>query len=104
MCVAGKNQSATKKYVLELLSYNNKPELFEQLQRWKPPRFPITKEVLDANGASQQKIVSELKSIWAKANFQMTEEDLLKELPGIRSKQTDSDNVIKKSKKKGNAK
>lgn len=95
MCIlAGTNQNITKEYVLELLKYNNKPELFEQLQVWSPPRFPVNGNMLQSHGCAKGKmmgpVMNELKDIWAKGNFEMTADDLLKELPAILTKLKDS--------------
>ncbi|XP_037049872.1 CCA tRNA nucleotidyltransferase 1, mitochondrial isoform X1 [Bradysia coprophila] len=86
MCVLiGKNQNITKEYVLELLKYNGKLDLFEQLQVWSAPRFPITGIMLQTHGCSKGRmmglVMNELKDIWANGNFEMTAEELLKELP-----------------------
>lgn len=86
MCiVGGTNQNINKEYVLELLKYNNKRDLFEQLQIWSPPRFPINGNMLHLHGCSRGKmmgqVMNQLKDIWAKGNFEMTADDLLKELP-----------------------
>lgn len=100
------NQNVAKEYVLELLNYNNKPDLFEQLQMWTPPRFPINGGVLHANGVAKGRMVgvvmNELKDSWADGNFEKTQEDLLKELPAILSKLkgAESGNVTKKQKVK----
>lgn len=88
MCIlAGTNQNITKEYVLELLKYNNKRELFEQLQIWSPPRFPVNGNMLQSHGCSKGKmmgpVMNQLKDIWAKGNFAMTSDDLLKELPVV---------------------
>lgn len=88
MCVlTGKNQNITKEYVLELLKYNDKPDLFEQLQVWSAPRFPVTGAMLQTHGCSKGRtmglVMNELKDIWAKGNFELSAEKLLIELPTI---------------------
>lgn len=88
MCVqVGKNQNITKEYVLELLKYNGKPDLFEELQVWSAPRFPVTGGMLQAHGCPKNRtmglVLNELRDIWAKGNFKLTADELLKELPMV---------------------
>lgn len=88
MCIlGGRNQSVTKEYVLELLKYNNKQALFEKLQVWSPPRFPVTGSMLEPHNCSKGKmmgqVMNKLKDIWSKGNFELSADDLLKELPNI---------------------
>lgn len=88
MCVlVGKNQNITKEYVLELLKYNGKADLFEQLQVWSTPRFPITGTMLQNHGCPKGRtmglVMNELKDIWGNGNFELTADELLKELPNV---------------------
>lgn len=105
MCILGSsNQNITKEYVLELLKYNNKRDLFEQLQVWCPPRFPVNGNMLQTHGCSKGKmmghVMNKLKDIWANGNFEMTSDDLLKELPIILNelKESSDGSVTKKPK------
>lgn len=88
MCIAGgRNQSVTKEYVLELLKYNNKQNVFEKLQVWSPPRFPVTANMLESHSCPKGKMIglvmNKMKDIWSKGNFERSADDLLKELPII---------------------
>ena len=64
------------------------------------PSFPLSVETLILNGCSKKtfKIVRKrLVDMWGKSDFQMTADDLLKELPIILNELSSSD---KKSKNK----
>lgn len=88
--LSGKNQNVNKEYVLELLKYNNKRELFEELQVWIPPRFPVNGVMLQTHGVPAGKriglVLERLKTIWAEGNFEISPDDLLKELPDVLKK------------------
>ncbi|XP_058823260.1 CCA tRNA nucleotidyltransferase 1, mitochondrial-like isoform X2 [Topomyia yanbarensis] len=79
-----------KEYVLELLRYYGKVDLHQQLKEWQVPRFPIKGNVLIEQGAPKgQKlglVVNELKIIWSKKQFNMTEQELLEHLPKVLDK------------------
>lgn len=105
MCIlGGRNQNIVKEYVLELLKYHDKRELFEQLQIWSPPRFPISGTTLESHGCPKGKkmgnVLNELMDIWATGNFEITADDLLKELPTVLKKLEESNDgfVSKKPK------
>lgn len=76
-----------KLYVLELLKYQHKPTLHEQLKTWGIPKFPLSGDVLKQHGCPPGKIVgtviARLKIIWAREEFTTTPENLLKYLPQV---------------------
>lgn len=106
MCIlSGQNQNVTKEYVLELLKYNNKRELFEELQIWSPPRFPVSGTMLQSHdslkGRKMGRLINKLKEMWAKSDFQMTSDDLMKEVPSVLKELNESSDgkvVMKKPK------
>ncbi|XP_058454185.1 CCA tRNA nucleotidyltransferase 1, mitochondrial [Malaya genurostris] len=79
-----------KEYVLELLRYHGKAYIYQQLNEWQIPRFPIKGNVLIEQGApGGQKlglVVNELKMIWSTKQFNMTEQELLEHLPNVLAK------------------
>lgn len=107
MCLlSGSNKNVTREYVLELLKYNNKRNLFEKLHVWTVPSFPINGQMLQANGCSVGKEIGHVKNklmaIWCKNNFRMSSEDLLKELPTVLKELKERDYEMVKKKPKIN--
>lgn len=82
-----KSRNIVKQYILELLKYNNKAELYRQLNEWETPAFPINGNVLVANGCPKGsavgQVLDKLKEIWLKHDFQLSSKELLNELPAI---------------------
>lgn len=76
-----------KEYVLELLKYHGKRELYQQLLDWPIPQFPIKGNVLIANGAPKGPklgvVLDRLKIIWSNNQYNMTQEQLLEHLPAV---------------------
>uniref|UniRef100_A0A8W7PRU6 tRNA nucleotidyltransferase/poly(A) polymerase RNA and SrmB- binding domain-containing protein n=1 Tax=Anopheles coluzzii TaxID=1518534 RepID=A0A8W7PRU6_ANOCL len=76
-----------KEYVLELLKYHGKRELYQQLLDWPIPQFPIKGNVLIANGAPKGpklgEVLDRLKIIWSNNQYNMTQEQLLEHLPAV---------------------
>ncbi|XP_001863506.2 CCA tRNA nucleotidyltransferase 1, mitochondrial [Culex quinquefasciatus] len=79
-----------KEYVLELLRYHGKRELYGQLKEWQIPAFPIKGNVLIEHGAPKGPklglVMNELKMVWAANRFDMSEPDLLGHLPTVLEK------------------
>ncbi|XP_019931854.3 CCA tRNA nucleotidyltransferase 1, mitochondrial isoform X1 [Aedes albopictus] len=79
-----------KEYVLELLRYHGKRDLYNQLKEWEIPAFPLKGNALIEKGAPKgQKlgqVMSELKMIWAANQFNMSESELLEHLPSVLEK------------------
>ncbi|XP_065086311.1 CCA tRNA nucleotidyltransferase 1, mitochondrial [Ochlerotatus camptorhynchus] len=79
-----------KEYVLELLRYHGKRDLYNQLKEWQIPAFPIKGNSLVEKGApkGQQlgRVLGELKMIWAANQFNMSESELLDHLPDVLAK------------------
>ncbi|XP_055603518.1 CCA tRNA nucleotidyltransferase 1, mitochondrial [Uranotaenia lowii] len=79
-----------KEYVLELLRYLGKRDLYQRLHAWRIPVFPIKGNVLLQHGAPKGpklgEVLSELKMIWAEHQFEMSEEDLLQHVPAVLDK------------------
>lgn len=78
-----------KAMVLELLKYQNKMNIYYDLEAWQLPRFPITGNDLREHGVGPGKymglVINSLKQTWAQNDFNMTSEDLLKLVPNILS-------------------
>uniref|UniRef100_A0A182QZM7 Poly A polymerase head domain-containing protein n=1 Tax=Anopheles farauti TaxID=69004 RepID=A0A182QZM7_9DIPT len=76
-----------KEYVLELLKYHGKRDLYRELNEWPIPQFPIKGNVLIANGAPKGPklglVMDRLKIIWSNNQYDMTQEQLLEHLPAV---------------------
>ncbi|XP_055638570.1 CCA tRNA nucleotidyltransferase 1, mitochondrial [Toxorhynchites rutilus septentrionalis] len=81
------NANLKKEYVLELLRYHGKHELYNQLMEWQIPLFPIKGNLLIEYGAPKgQKlgvVMNKLKLVWSSNQFNMSRDDLLNHLPKI---------------------
>lgn len=92
--------SDMRDYVEELLKYNGKFDLYIQLHNWIIPKFPVTTKTLLDNGSPPGEklgiVMRQLKSIWMDSGFLSSPEDLLKELPVIISKLTNSSAPVSK--------
>ncbi|XP_055541912.1 CCA tRNA nucleotidyltransferase 1, mitochondrial isoform X2 [Wyeomyia smithii] len=79
-----------KEYVLELLRYYGKAQLYNQLKEWQVPRFPTKGNTLIEKGAPKGQqlgaVMNELKMIWSAHQFSMSEEKLLEHLPEVLDK------------------
>jgi tRNA nucleotidyltransferase (CCA-adding enzyme) len=76
-----------KDFVLELLKYHGKFDLYEKLNVWEIPRFPVDGNSLKQAGCPPGRfmgdVINRLKEIWAKNDFKLSHDELLKELPAI---------------------
>lgn len=76
-----------KEFVLELLKYNDKRELHDQLLAWEIPRFPVSGKILLDSGCPPGKKVSivmhKMRDIWSEHAFTISVDELLKHLPQI---------------------
>lgn len=76
-----------KEYVLELLFYQGKRELYEQLKPWCVPKLPVTgKHLTDAGVPSGRKMglmLQRFREIWAESHFRLTAAELLTQLPEV---------------------
>lgn len=100
-----KKHSDTKSCVEELLKYQNKLVLFNELKDWKIPKFPVSGSVLKENvgpevdGRTLGVIMRKIKDVWEEKEFQPTSEELLKYLPEILEEvKVDDGKIIKKTK------
>lgn len=106
MCLPQKNRSFNllKDFVLELLKYNDKREIYDQIIGWEMPKFPITGALLTEHGYNGRKvgaIQSKLRDIWADSNFQMTREELMQHhLAHVQQEVAEEENQRKKVKTK----
>lgn len=106
MCLPQRNLSfkLLKEFILELLKYNGKREIYDQILEWEMPKFPINGTVLMDNGCSGRKmcnILTKLRDIWADSNFQMSQEELLQQhLTDVQQKIAEEESVRKKVKTK----
>ncbi|CAG9766572.1 unnamed protein product [Ceutorhynchus assimilis] len=75
--------------VLEVLKYNNSPNL-KEFEAWQIPSFPINGAMLKEKGVESGKIMGlvmhELKSIWADKDFKLDTDDLLENIPFVLDK------------------
>lgn len=73
-------------YIVEILKYNNSPYL-EEFQNWSIPKFPVNGKMLKENGVESGKfmgiVMTELKNYWADNDFNLSDVELLKQLPYI---------------------
>uniref|UniRef100_A0A182W0W7 Poly A polymerase head domain-containing protein n=1 Tax=Anopheles minimus TaxID=112268 RepID=A0A182W0W7_9DIPT len=76
-----------KEYVLELLKYHGKRDLYQQLLEWPIPQFPVKGNVLIANGAPKGPklglVMDKLKLIWSNNQYNMSQDQLLQHLPAV---------------------
>lgn len=106
MCLPQKNRSfkLLKDFVLELLKYNDKRQIYDELLEWEQPKFPINGTILTECGYSGRKmgaIIEKLRDIWADSNFQMSQEELLQQhLTPVQQKVAEEESLRKKVKTK----
>ncbi|KAJ8944169.1 hypothetical protein NQ314_009531 [Rhamnusium bicolor] len=76
----------TKKMAIEVLKYNNSPYL-EEFENWDIPKFPVSGNMLKESGVESGRfmgaIMFELKHYWADNDFNISVEELLKQVPQI---------------------
>lgn len=79
-------QSDTKNWILELMKYENFPEI-EEFSKWIPPKFPVSGSMLKGVGVESGKfmgfVVNELKEIWLESEFNLSAEELLQSVPKV---------------------
>lgn len=79
--------AVVKEYVLELLFYQGKRELYEQLKLWYVPKLPVTgKHLTDAGvppGRKMGFVQQRFKEIWTQSHFKLTADELLTQLPEV---------------------
>lgn len=106
MCLPQRNRSfkLLKDFVLELLKYNGKRLIYDELLDWEMPKYPINGTILMENGYSGRKtgaILEKLRDIWADSNFQMSREELLQQhLSPVQQKVAEEESLRKKVKTK----
>ncbi|KAG5890206.1 hypothetical protein JTB14_028748 [Gonioctena quinquepunctata] len=78
--------SDTKSMAVEVLKYNNCPH-WEELEKWEIPKFPVSGNILKENGVESGRfmglVMTELKHYWADNDFNLSVEDLVKQVPTI---------------------
>lgn len=104
-CLPQKNRSFNllKEFVMELLKYVGKRELYEQITDWKQPNYPLNGKVLMENGINGKRVgdvLSRLRDIWADSNFQLTREELLLEHLDIVKQQISHEEEILRKRKR----
>jgi hypothetical protein len=80
------NQNNMKKFIIECMKYSGLFSQIEIIANWKIPQFPFTGHLIGGRVKRRSHISSvlnELKLIWVESNFQLTEEDLKRELDRI---------------------
>ncbi|KAJ8942313.1 hypothetical protein NQ318_005305 [Aromia moschata] len=77
----------TKKMLTEVLKYNNSPYL-EEFVKWDIPKFPVSGKMLREQGIEigpvMGAVMTKLKHYWADNDFNLSAEELLKEVPVLR--------------------
>lgn len=73
---------------MEVLNYNNDNTLLKDFNQWVTPTFPrIAVSTLNEHGVTAPKhysvVTNALKSYWADNNFQISDEDIAREIPNI---------------------
>lgn len=104
MCLPQRNLTfkTQKEFVLELLIYNDKRPIYDELLNWRRPKFPICESVLrenicNARKVTLDKVLYKLRDIWAESNFQMSQEELLQQhLTDVQQKIAEEESVKKK--------
>ncbi|KAF2895811.1 hypothetical protein ILUMI_10377 [Ignelater luminosus] len=80
--------SDVHEWIVEVLKYNNSPHL-EEFQNWSLPKFPVSGNMLKQKGVEGGRfmglVMNELKNIWAENDFNLSAEELLKQVPHILS-------------------
>lgn len=95
LCVPQKKLSSKtlKMFTLELLKYNGKRQIYDQLLNWQMPELPIQKANLTKLGYKKQKadlILDKLALIWADSQFKLSRDELLQQhLPTAAAKVTE---------------
>jgi len=77
------NQNHMRKYIIECLKYNGLYPQIELIANWEIPEFPFRGHLIGGRVKRRNlisAILNELKHIWAKSNFTLTENDLMLEL------------------------
>lgn len=76
-----------REYVRELLKYQDKRDLHDQLLRWSIPRMPVGGRQLAGHGVLPGKkmgfVTSKLREIWCDHEFKIDADALLKHLPDV---------------------
>lgn len=76
-----------KEFVLELLKYQDKRDIYDQLLRWSIPRMPVGGKQLNEHGVPPGRkmgfITQKLKEIWCAHRFNIDAEQLLTHLPDV---------------------
>lgn len=81
-----------KSYVCELLKCKQKYNLAEEMEKTTIPRLPVTGEMLKDQVPERKMmgvVIKKLKDIWLDTNFEMSAEELMKEVPRIVSELED---------------
>lgn len=95
--------SDQKRYVEELLKFLGKKDLYQNIKSWSIPAFPIKgnhiKELGVTNGRRIGNVISKLKQIWAKKEFGLSKDDLLKLVPEVNAEFNTEDDISKKKPK-----
>lgn len=76
-----------REYVLELLLYQGKREIYDQLKAWSIPRLPVTgRHLADAGvppGKKMGFVQQRFREIWTESHFKLTADELLAQLPNV---------------------
>lgn len=107
MCLPQLNRSfkLNKEYILELLKFNDKKRLHDQLLEWEMPYYPLNGKILIEKGCPAGKkikyVLEKLRDIWADSNFTLQQDELLEHLPMVLKTYTEEEragNMRKKAK------
>lgn len=77
------NQKASHRQILELLKYKGAKDVYNDIVDWTVPVFPLRGDKIGPKMKKRQmisQVMSELKTIWADNSFEMTDDELIKEM------------------------
>lgn len=75
-----------KHYIQEFLKYCGRQSDIDDLKDWEVPQFPMRGHLIGQRLKKKKLIslaINDLKTIWARNNFELTESDLLSELDAL---------------------
>ncbi|XP_011642739.1 CCA tRNA nucleotidyltransferase 1, mitochondrial [Pogonomyrmex barbatus] len=92
-----------QEYVKEILRYRGAVQLLDEFERWVIPKFPLNGGMLTKHVPIRKmmnSVMNELKKIWIDANFELTEEQLMKHVSNIVSELQEKYETLDKNKSK----
>lgn len=85
--------SDCRSFIIEALLMRNRKDLAAEFRDWKMPVFPVDGKLLIAKGCPKGPIMSgilfELKDMWKRSDYKLTQEELYEKLPDVIDKLQD---------------